>query len=166
MCPRLFCVCFMSWSCTTNSYLTSSGKSYLISVWPMYYSPGLPQPSMLTSHITHTMLWSLFICLSSQMECLKTEPENQLLTSAYHLKKKKKKKRYHQAPVAHAYNPSYSGGRDQEDCSLKPVQANSSWDPILKKSITKKGWWSGSRCRPWVQAPVQQQQQQKVSKPH
>jgi hypothetical protein len=26
------------------------------------------------------------------------------------------------APVAHTYNPSYSGGRDQEDCSSKPVQ--------------------------------------------
>jgi hypothetical protein len=36
-------------------------------------------------------------------------------------------------PVAHAYNPSYSGGRDQEDCGLKPVRANSSRDPILKK---------------------------------
>jgi hypothetical protein len=24
----------------------------------------------------------------------------------------------------------------------------------LKKTITKMGWWSGSRCRPWVQAPV------------
>jgi hypothetical protein len=23
-----------------------------------------------------------------------------------------------------------------------------------KKSITKNGWWSSSRCRPWVQAPV------------
>jgi hypothetical protein len=22
-------------------------------------------------------------------------------------------------------------------------------DPISKKPITKKGWWSGSRCRPW-----------------
>jgi hypothetical protein len=27
--------------------------------------------------------------------------------------------------VAHAYNPSYLGGRDQEDCGLKPVWANS-----------------------------------------
>jgi hypothetical protein len=27
--------------------------------------------------------------------------------------------------VAHAYNPSYSGDRDQEDGSLKPAQANS-----------------------------------------
>jgi hypothetical protein len=30
------------------------------------------------------------------------------------------------APVAHAYNQSYSGDRDQEDHSLKPGQANSS----------------------------------------
>jgi hypothetical protein len=32
--------------------------------------------------------------------------------------------------VAHAYNPSYSGGRDQEDCSSKP------W---FKKTLHKKG---------------------------
>jgi hypothetical protein len=51
--------------------------------------------------------------------------------------------------VAHACNPSYSGGRDQEGCGLKPTWANSSQDPILKKPITKQmGWWSGSRCRP------------------
>jgi hypothetical protein len=30
-----------------------------------------------------------------------------------------------QVPVAHICNPRYSGGRDQEDHSLKPVQANS-----------------------------------------
>jgi hypothetical protein len=35
-------------------------------------------------------------------------------------------------PVAHAWNPSYSGGSDQEDCGLKPAQGNSSWDPIQK----------------------------------
>jgi hypothetical protein len=28
--------------------------------------------------------------------------------------------------VAHACNPSYSGGSDPEDCSLKPAQANDS----------------------------------------
>jgi hypothetical protein len=28
------------------------------------------------------------------------------------------------------------------------------WDPISKKPITKKSWWNGSRCRPWVQALV------------
>jgi hypothetical protein len=58
------------------------------------------------------------------------------------------------AAVAHAYNPSYSGSRDQKDCGWKPAQGNSSRDPILKKPITKKGWWSSSRCRPWVQTPV------------
>jgi hypothetical protein len=32
--------------------------------------------------------------------------------------------------------------------------ANSSRDPISKIPITKKGWWSGSRWRPWVQTSV------------
>jgi hypothetical protein len=43
--------------------------------------------------------------------------------------------------VAHSCNSSYSGGKDQEDHSLKPAQGNSSQDPISKKkrSITKKG---------------------------
>jgi hypothetical protein len=31
-------------------------------------------------------------------------------------------------------------------------------DPILKKPFTKKGWWSGSRCRPWIQATVPQKE--------
>jgi hypothetical protein len=41
--------------------------------------------------------------------------------------------------VAHAYNPINPGGRDEEDCSSKPAQANSSQDPILKKIHHKKG---------------------------
>jgi hypothetical protein len=53
-----------------------------------------------------------------------------------------------QAPVAHAYNPSDLGGRDQEDRGSKPARANSSQDPISKIPITKKGWWNRSRCRP------------------
>jgi hypothetical protein len=40
--------------------------------------------------------------------------------------------------VAHTWNPSYSGGRDQEDRSLKPVRGNSLRDPILKKIHDKK----------------------------
>jgi hypothetical protein len=43
-----------------------------------------------------------------------------------------------QVLVAHACNPSYSGGRDQEDQGLKPAQANSSQDPISKIPITKR----------------------------
>jgi hypothetical protein len=41
--------------------------------------------------------------------------------------------------VAQACNPSYSGGRDQEDCSLKPAQANSSSRPYLEKTHYKTG---------------------------
>jgi hypothetical protein len=45
-----------------------------------------------------------------------------------------------QAPVAHAYNPSYLGGRDQEDPGSKPGWANSSQNPLLKKkNHHKKG---------------------------
>jgi hypothetical protein len=39
--------------------------------------------------------------------------------------------------VAHTCNPSYSGGRDQEDCALKPVWANSSARPYFEKPFTK-----------------------------
>jgi hypothetical protein len=50
-----------------------------------------------------------------------------------------------QAPVVHAYNPSYSGGIDQEDHVSKPVWANSSQDTTSKLPKTQKkdwGWWS------------------------
>jgi hypothetical protein len=67
--------------------------------------------------------------------------------------------------VARTYNPSYSGGRNQEDHDLKPAQANSFWDPISKKPITKKGWWSGSRCRPWVQTSVPPKKKKKSWEP-
>jgi hypothetical protein len=36
-------------------------------------------------------------------------------------------------------NPSYSGGRDQEDRDAKPAQANSSLDSISKNTHHKKG---------------------------
>jgi hypothetical protein len=39
--------------------------------------------------------------------------------------------------VAHICNPSYSGGRDQEDHGLKPARENSLQDPILKKTLHK-----------------------------
>jgi hypothetical protein len=40
-------------------------------------------------------------------------------------------------PVAHAYNPTYSGGTYQEDHSSKPAWPNSSWDPISKEPSQK-----------------------------
>jgi hypothetical protein len=60
------------------------------------------------------------------------------------------------ALVAHACNPSYSGGRDQEDCSLKPAWTKFENPYLEKKASQKNGWWSGSRCRPWVQTLVPQ----------
>jgi hypothetical protein len=41
-------------------------------------------------------------------------------------------------PVAYAYNPSYSGGRDQEDYGSKAAWENSLPDPILKIPHHKK----------------------------
>jgi hypothetical protein len=60
----------------------------------------------------------------------------------------KNNKRGTRALVAHAYNPSYSKGRDQEDRCLKPAQGNSLGDPHLKKALHKKRLVSGSRCGP------------------
>jgi hypothetical protein len=34
-------------------------------------------------------------------------------------------------------------------------------DSISKKSSTKKDWWSGSKHRPWVQAPVLQKRKER-----
>jgi hypothetical protein len=48
--------------------------------------------------------------------------------------------------VAHACNPSYSGGRDREDQGSKPAQTSSLRDPILKHPITRD-WWSDSGSR-------------------
>jgi hypothetical protein len=43
-----------------------------------------------------------------------------------------------QVLVAHICNPSYSGGRDQEDRGWKPAQVNSFQAPILKKNPSQK----------------------------
>jgi hypothetical protein len=42
-------------------------------------------------------------------------------------------------PVAHACNPSYSGGRYQKNSGSKPAWANNLRDPIKKKVHHKKG---------------------------
>jgi hypothetical protein len=67
-----------------------------------------------------------------------------------------KTKQNSQAPVAHTCNPRYSGGRDQEDQGSKPAQQIVNETLSWKKLITKKGWWSGSRCRTWVHTLVLQ----------
>jgi hypothetical protein len=50
--------------------------------------------------------------------------------------KELKKMNYSHAPVAHTYNPSYSGDRYQEGNISKPAGANSSQYPIPKKKKT------------------------------
>jgi hypothetical protein len=87
------------------------------------------------------------ICHSAMVGSMKQEdcgPGQPVQKVRLYLKNKQRS----QALVAHAYNPSYSGGRDQEDCGSKPSQASSLQDPILKKPSQTKDWWDGSRCRP------------------
>jgi hypothetical protein len=50
----------------------------------------------------------------------------------------KRKKKWCQVLVAHACNPSHSGGREQE-VRLKTIHANSSTRPYLKTHFTKIG---------------------------
>jgi hypothetical protein len=52
-------------------------------------------------------------------------------------------------PEAQACNPSDSGNRDQEDCGLKPTQANSSMRPYLEEPFTK------IRLVEWLKVKVQ-----------
>jgi hypothetical protein len=49
-----------------------------------------------------------------------------------------KKLKVGQALVAHICNPSYSGGRDQEDHDLKPAQANRLREHILNNPHQNK----------------------------
>jgi hypothetical protein len=41
-------------------------------------------------------------------------------------------------PVTSTCNPSYSGGRDQDDSGLKPAWANSSARPYLEKTPSQE----------------------------
>jgi hypothetical protein len=61
----------------------------------------------------------------------------------------------------HACNPRYLGGK------IRRIMVQSQPGQIdgetlsQKQPITKKGWWSGSKCRPWVQTPVLQKKKKK-----
>jgi hypothetical protein len=58
--------------------------------------------------------------------------------------------------VDHACNPSYSGGRYQEDCGSKPARENSSQNPILKKPFTKRASGVAQGAGPEFKTPVPQ----------
>jgi hypothetical protein len=96
---------------------------------------------------------SKYISITKQVLKLKQDKEESILNLDNSFQKSSfKKETSSWVPVAHTCNPSYSGGRDQEDCSLKPAPANSSTRPYLEKLFTK----IGSGWRHWVQAPVSQ----------
>jgi hypothetical protein len=61
--------------------------------------------------------------IKDMMEMHLYAPNTVDLKSIELLKKKKTSKVIGQVPVAPTCNPSYSGGRDQEDRGLKPAQA-------------------------------------------
>jgi hypothetical protein len=58
-----------------------------------------------------------------------------MVCELYHTLKKNQRS---QVLVTHTCNPTYSGGRDQENRCSRPAWANSSPDPILKKTHHKK----------------------------
>jgi hypothetical protein len=81
--------------------------------------------------------------------------------SPYHSHiKKRKKERKKLGTVAHSCHPSYSRGRDQEDCGLR-LDSDRNSRPISKITKAKQGWkWSSSgthlssKYEAWVQIPV------------
>jgi hypothetical protein len=65
--------------------------------------------------------------------------------------------------VAHSCNPSYSGGRDQEDHSSKPAQANSLRDLIFKNPSQKRAGGVAQGVDPEFEP---QYHKKKKEKPH
>jgi hypothetical protein len=64
--------------------------------------------------------------------------------------------------VTHAYNTSYSGGRDQEDHGLKPVRANSSQETNLENTHHNKGLVEWLKVEALSSNPSTAKQKQKM----
>jgi hypothetical protein len=79
-------------------------------------------------------------------------------------RKPKTKTENSQMMVAHACNLSYSGGRAQEDRGWKPARANSSRDPILKKTFTKIGLVEWLKVKALTSSPSTAKKQNKTEK--
>jgi hypothetical protein len=67
------------------------------------------------------------------------------------------------APVAYTCNPSYLGGRDQEDHSLKPALANNSWKYLTWKRLVE---WFKVQALSSSPSNVQKKKKQKQKHPH
>jgi hypothetical protein len=83
----------------------------------------------------HMLCW--YISVIPTLKRLRQEDLEFKVSLGYVARSCLKKTKTSQALVAHSYNPSYSGDRDQEDCGLKPARANSSRDPISKSPSQK-----------------------------
>jgi hypothetical protein len=75
--------------------------------------------------------------------------------------------------VAHTCNPSYSGGRDQENLSSKPAPGKEFPRPYLRKTHHKKGQSNSSSknsylvsMRSYVQTPVPPKKKKKKKERH
>jgi hypothetical protein len=68
------------------------------------------------------------------------------------------------APVAHACNRSYSGGRNQEDTSLKPAQTKKFTRPTQKTLHKNRAVGVDEGEGPEFQAPVLQKTKQNKTK--
>jgi hypothetical protein len=66
--------------------------------------------------------------------------------------------------MAHACNPSYSGGSDQEDLGLKPAQANSSVRPCLENTHPKKGLGEWLKVKALSSSPSTTKNKNKTNK--
>jgi hypothetical protein len=69
----------------------------------------------------------------------KSDSEGQILHVFSHIWTLSLKETHAGAGGSHTCNPIYPGGRDQEDRGLRPAQANSSGDTILKIPNTVYG---------------------------
>jgi hypothetical protein len=79
------------WAKSSQDFISSNG-------WAQWYVPVIPAMQRSTNRETPVQA-SLGI---------KRDPASKITNASW-------------APVAHACNPSYSGDRDQEDCSSKPA---------------------------------------------
>jgi hypothetical protein len=65
--------------------------------------------------------------------------------------------------VAHICNPSYSGGRDQEDHSSEPLRTNTSRDPTLKNPSQKIGLVEWLKVKALSSSPSTAQKKKKLT---
>jgi hypothetical protein len=64
--------------------------------------------------------------------------------------------------VVYYYNLSYSEAEIRRIMVCRRPRQIVLWNPIMKKPITKKDWWSGSRCSSWVQTLVPKKKKTKT----